>query len=452
MIRSKKVGFLLIALGLLVPLAAAAHDSGSCITSMSASLDSAVLIKADATEDTVISSPTPILLVGDEGELKGTVSITPNIDGPFTSVRVTLSNISFTTFADCATGSIAGNPSSLTGLVITFEEDDDDEGDDPDEDVTAGSPVTLEIEFEPEDGLTPDGAGCFTGDFVADPSVAFSAELEDDAGEEEDLELSGTVTAVGSDTFDLDVNGDGTADNTITTDGTTVFKDPLTGLSSLAVGDLVEVEVDVQPDGTLLATEVELLFDESGEGGATGRIACVVEASPASSLNLVFAASAPDHPFPSTTLQVNITDTTKFKVNNGNIDTTGFVFDAEHLSPAQRLTAAGTPVSSVPAVQVDATKLILKLQMLDGMLVDGSVDVTAGTFQINITSASNVLLTEPLTVKVFPMTRLVGRLRDISNLNTTDTYRVTGLLMESSADGTLTFLAKKVKKVTGNAP
>src|SRR3990172_6159219 len=203
MIRSKKVGFLLIALGLLVPLAAAASDSGSCIVSMSASLDSAVLIKADATEDAVISSPTPITLTGDEGELKGVVSVIPNIDGPFTSVRVTLSNISFSTFADCATGAIAGNPATLTDLVIAIEEDDDDESDDTDEDITPDSPISLEIEFEPGDGLESDGAGCFTGTFLSDPSDAFEAELEDDAGEEEDLELSGTVTAVGSSTFDL---------------------------------------------------------------------------------------------------------------------------------------------------------------------------------------------------------------------------------------------------------
>lgn len=450
MISSKKAGFLVVVLGLLVPLAAAAHSSGSCIALMSASLDSAVLIKADATEDTVISSPTPILLVGDEGELKGTVSITQNIDGPFTSIRVTLSGISFSTFADCATGSIAGNPSTLTDLAIAIEEDDDDDSDDPDEDITPGSPVSLEIEFEPEDGLESDSAGCFTGTFVSDPSVAFEAELEDDAGEEEDLELSGAVTAQpgagGAGTFDLDVNGDGIADFTITTDGTTVFKDPLTALSDLTGGELVEAEVDVQPDGMLHATEVELLFDDEGAGGATGRIACVVESSPASSITLVFAPSAPDHPFPSTTLQVNITDSTKYKVNKGNINTSGFVFNRENLSPGQRLTAAGTPVSGGDPPQVDATKLILKLQMVDGML-DGSVNSGAGTFQLTITSASDVLLTEPITVKVFPMTKFVGRLRNISNLNTTDTYRVTGLLMRNSTDGTLTLLAKKVKKV-----
>ena len=84
--------------------------------------------------------------------------------------------------------------------------------------------------------------------------------------------------------------------------------------------------------------------------------------------------------------------------------------------------------------------------------MDGSVNASGGTFELTITSASDVLLTEPLTVKVFPMTKFVGRLRNINNLNTTDTYRVTGLLMQSSADGTLTLLAKKVKKVTGNAP
>src|SRR3972149_2048321 len=160
MISGKKVGFLVVVIGLLGPLAAAAHNSGSCIASMSASLDSAVLIAADSSEQTVISSPTPLLLVGDEDELKGVVSITPTTAGPFTSVRVTLSNISFSTFADCATGAITANPSTLTDLVIAIEEDDDN---DDTEEITPGSPVSLEIKFSPEDGLVSDGGGGVPG-------------------------------------------------------------------------------------------------------------------------------------------------------------------------------------------------------------------------------------------------------------------------------------------------
>ena len=454
MISSKKVGFLVVVLGLLVPLAAAASDSGSCIASMSASLDSAVLIAADSSEETVISSPTPLLLVGDEGELKGVVSITPTTAGPFTSVRVTLSNISFSTFADCATGAITANPSTLTDLVIAIEEDDDDDSDDPDEDITPGSPVSLEIEFEPEDGLVSDGAGCFTGDFVSDPASAFEAELEDDANEEEDLELAGTVVSIASPEFDLDVNGDGTADYTIHTDGTTQFEDPLTGLSGLAAGDLVKVEVETQPDGMLHATEVELLFDESGDGGATGRIACVDSSTGATTVTMVFAPSTPDHDFPPVTLTVNLTGGTNFKVNRGNINTSGFDFDASNLSPGQRVTAAGATASG-SAPEVDANKVILKLQEVNGMLVGGSVDTGAGTFELTITSASDVLLTAPITIKVSLQTKFTGKLRDLSSLNTTDTYQIKGLLMRDPAGTESTdvvFLAKKVKKKTGNAP
>src|SRR3972149_2518378 len=178
MISGKKVGFLVVVIGLLVPLAAAAHNSGSCIASMSASLDSAVLIAADSSEQTVISSPTPLLLVGDEDELKGVVSITPTTAGPFTSVRVTLSNISFSTFADCATG--AATPSPRTALVIDIEEADADDSDAP-EDITPGSPVSLEIEFEPEDGLVSDGAGCFPGDLVGGPPRALRTQLAEEA-------------------------------------------------------------------------------------------------------------------------------------------------------------------------------------------------------------------------------------------------------------------------------
>jgi len=452
MISSKKVGFLVVVLGLLVPLAAAASDSGSCIASMSASLDSAVLLSG-STEVTVISSPTPLLLVGDEDDLKGVVSVTIPGGSPtsFDHVRLTLSNISFSTFADCATGAITANPSTLTDLVIEFEEDDEN---DDTEEITPGSPVSLEIKFSPEDGLVSDGAGCFTGDFVADPADAFEAEIEDDAGEEEDLELAGTVVSIASPEFDLDVNGDGTADYTIHTDGTTQFEDPLTGLSGLAAGDLVKVEVETQPDGMLHATEVELLFDESGDGGATGRIACVDSSTGATTVTMVFAPSTPDHDFPPVTLTVNLTGGTKFKVNRGNINTSGFDFDASNLSPGQRVTAAGATASG-SAPEVDANKVILKLQEVNGMLVGGSVDTGAGTFELTITSASDVLLTAPITIKVSLQTKFTGKLRDLSSLNTTDTYQIKGLLMRDPAGTESTdvvFLAKKVKKKTGNAP
>lgn len=453
MTSSKKVGYLVVVLGLLVPLAAAANgngsgDSGTCIASMSASLESAVLISG-STEVTVISSPTPILLVGDEDDLKGVVSVTIPADSPVTSfdhVRITLSGISFSTFADCVTGSLPGNPDTLTDLVIEFEEDDED---DDTEEITPGQPVSLELKFEPEDGLMPDGAGCFTGNFVADPAPAFEAEIEDDENEEEDLELSGSVVSVGSSDFVLDVNG---TQYTITVDSNTEFEDPLTGLSGLAAGDLVKAEVDTQPDGTLLATEVELLFDESEDNGSTGRIACVDSSSgPAGSITLVFAPSNPDHAFPALTLTVNLSGSTNFRVNRGNINTSGFTFDASNLSPGQRITAAGSTVSG-SAPEVDASNLILKLQQVDGMLVAGSVNTTARTFELRITSASDVLLTEPVLVQTSVNTRFAGKIRDLSGLNTTDTYQIKGLLMKNSANGTVTFLAKKIKRKTGNAP
>lgn len=453
MISNKKAVFLVVAIALLVPLAAAASDSGSCIASMSASLDSAVLINdAGPTEVTVVSSPTPILLVGDEGELKGEIgNLTVPAGSPTTydHVRVTLSSIHFNTFEGCTTGGFDGNPSTLTDLVIDL---DDDEGDGVEE-IVPEAPFSLEIEFSAADGLVSDGAGCFTGEFVADPAPAFEADLEDDAGEEEDLELSGVVGTISDPTFELDVNNDGTPDYVITTDGSTQWDDPLTGIGSLGTGDLVEVEVIVQADGTVLATEVELLFDEDAtEGGATGRIACVDDSSSeAGFITLVFAPSNPDMAFPAATVQVNLNGSTKYKVNKGNINISCCTFDASHLSPGQRITAAGTPVGGGTA-EIDATKLILKLQQLNGMVVDGSVDTSAGTFQLMVTSASDVLLTEPLLVQTSPQTRFAGKVRNLGGLNTTDTYQIKGILIQNSNDGTLTFLAKKIKKQTGNAP
>ena len=134
-----------------------------------------------------------------------------------------------------------------------------------------------------------------------------------------------------------------------------------------------------------------------------------------------------------------------------NLTPGGFAFDDYPLAVGQRVTAAGTPFTGGDVVELQASKVILKLQEFEGTVVEGSVDLTGGTFQINITSPSNALLTTPLTVKTSLMTRFGGRLRDLSGLNTTDTYRIRGLLMLDKAtwDPTaqVTLLAKSVKRM-----
>src|SRR3989338_7041996 len=426
MVGTKRLIRWALAVILLAPLAAAAsgggsNDSGSCVAWMNASLDSAVLVAADLSEQTVVSSPTPLVFVGDEGELKASFTVTPSTAGPFASVRLSLSGISFTTFAACDTGTLPGNPAALSNVVVAFDEADESDGI---EEVTAGQPVSLEIRLDVATGLESDGAGCITGNFVADPTPAFEAELEDDLDNEEDLEFSGAIVSLGTSDFVVDVNG---TQVTGLVDANTEF-DNIAGLGDLAAGGLVKVEADVQADGSYLASEVERLYDESVGTGATGRIACVDADSSANELTLVFAPAVPDQPFAATSLVVNLSGLTKFKVNTGNIDISGFDFDASNLSPGQRVTAAGTTViiptlkggpSAAAAPQVAATKLILKLQEVEGTLMPGTVNPSTGTFQLNV-----------------------------SSLNDTDTYLVKGLLVRSGPTRSeVIFIAKKVKPV-----
>jgi len=265
-------------------------------------------------------------------------------------------------------------------------------------------------------------------------------------------ELTGTVVTVGSSSFELDVDGDGTADHTINVDSNTQFEG-VADLSGLEPGDLVRVSVE-DPDATdLLAEEVELLFDEDEDGGVTGRIACVDPTSgEATAIHLVFAPSTPDHAFPALTIQVNLQGGTKYKVNKGNIDISGFTFDASNLSPGQRVTAAGAPFTGGDVVEVDANKVILKLQELEGTVEPGSVNTSTGTFQINITSASMDLVASPLTIETDNRTRFTGKVRNVGGLDDTGAtnYRIKGLLLRDPAGSdasAVIFIAKKVKKV-----
>jgi len=85
---------------------------------------------------------------------------------------------------------------------------------------------------------------------------------------------------------------------------------------------------------------------------------------------------------------------------------------------------------------------------VEGALMPGTVNPSTGTFQLNVTSASGVLLSGPVEVDTGPMTRFGGGLRNVSSLNDTDTYLVKGLLVRSGPTRSeVIFIAKKVKTV-----
>ena len=67
---------------------------------------------------------------------------------------------------------------------------------------------------------------------------------------EEEMHVSGQVTAVGANSFTI-------GDSVISVDARTEFEDGLQSLADLKVGDFVLAEVVRQADGSLLAEEVK---------------------------------------------------------------------------------------------------------------------------------------------------------------------------------------------------
>ncbi len=139
--------------------------------------------------------------------------------------------------------------------------------------VTDGTLTALVIDFNLTASLSDGGPG----KVLLDPAVVAGDDDEDDDGEEDEIEVGefhGTVVSVNVDagTFVVEVtarqhHGQDPAvvgQVTVAVNAETEFED-VDGLGSLAEGQEVEVEGNLQADGSILASEVELKGADSDE-------------------------------------------------------------------------------------------------------------------------------------------------------------------------------------------
>ncbi len=246
--------------------------------------------------------------------------------------------------------------------------------------VTATSNSVLNFDLDLAASVTLNGSPTITSATVAPKFTATTATAnpggeDDDSGEIDDAH--GSVTAITAPNFTIQ-----TKSSTITfaTDANTKFKDGLTQLSDLKVGDIVEVDGTTKSDGTKLATKVER---EGGQGGdeAEGVISAVT-GSPATSITIAHQVSSSTTT--ATTIDITINASTVFSARPDKLNITAPAFDATHIGKGQRVeadaAAAGTPLV--------ATKLKLREQGIVGTVAAAPAPTnSAFTLTIDPTSA-----------------------------------------------------------------
>jgi hypothetical protein len=154
---------------------------------------------------------------------------------------------------------------------------------------------------------------------------------DDENGEMDDVH--GKVTAIAAPKFTVQTNAGASID--FTTDANTRFKDGLTQLSDLKVGDIVEVDATTQAEGTHLATKVEREGGEAGEE-AEGLIQKID--NPLTTITIVHQLDSTNSATPPTTVGITVNASTAYSVRADKLSVTG-TFDATHIGPGQRIEA-----------------------------------------------------------------------------------------------------------------
>lgn len=288
-----------------------------------------------------------------------TLTVTNVPPGTYSGATVTVSNPEVVVLTGSPPAP-AKVPATLTSGTVT---------------VSFASPITfgpnsnsvLNLDLDLAASVTLNGnpitSATVTPAFTATASTV-AVNVNDDEDEIDDLH--GSVKAINAPNFTITTQS---GDVTFVTNSSTRFKDGLTQLSDLKVGAIVEVDADMQANGTLLATKVELEGEREGDE-VEGIISDVTSSGTppvATKITIIHQVDSDgSSSIAPLTVDVTINNNTRFSVRTDKLTlTTVPAFDAAHIGKGQRVEADASSVSSPPIV---ADRLKLREQAIIGTI------------------------------------------------------------------------------------
>jgi Domain of unknown function (DUF5666) len=208
------------------------------------------------------------------------------------------------------------------------------------------------------------------------PPAGNEGNEDDDNGELEDVH--GSVKSISAPNFTITTKS---TDITFATDANTRFRDGITQLSDLKVGDIVEVDGITKSDGSHLATKVER------EGGQNGEeVEGLVSAldNPLTKITIIHQEDSTGTSNSPVTVDVAVNSSTVFSVRTDKLNITAPAFDATHIGAGQRIEADSNG-NTAPLL---ATKVKLREQALIGTVASTPAPTSSGfTLTLSPTSA-----------------------------------------------------------------
>ena len=262
----------------------------------------------------------------------------------------------------------------------------------------------LHMDFDLRQSLQVDGTGQITG--VVDPHIDIKAvRASDDDGKITDL--SGGLVSVNVSGNSFVIQRVGGFQITVDVNSQTQFNGTWS-LSNLAAPAFVSVEGTVQADGSILASEVEVI--STSHAFVSGRILAVSPASgPVQQVTLFVGEEMPaisSIPVDSV-VTLDLSQVTDYRICFFDNWFTNMLFNNSSLVVGQRIFVGGGYDGTTFTPQV----VSLRRQGVVGSLVQGSVNITSGnhgSFQLQNNYLLGYVLGAPLTVQTGDGTNFIN--------------------------------------------
>jgi len=305
--------------------------------------------------------------------------------------------------------------------------------------VSANGLAGMHMHFDLRSSLLTNAQGDITS---VSPMITFRAlQLPNDPDAQVD-ELRGSVASVSApNSFVLQRVGG--RQFTIDVNAQTDFEGVASSINNLPVGALVEVSGKVQQDGSILADAVEsYTTDREFLGGIVLNV--TPSSGQANGLTLLVRDQIPVVQGISvgSTANVAIDSTTVFDIYHLEIPIASLLFNRSMLVLGQTVGVGGTVDNSTNPPTLDARRIVLHRQGLDGHAVPNSINVNQGTFQLQNNGFWGYLLQAPLNVQTTPFTRFIN-VSGLSAITPAMQLRVTGLLLRDG-NGNAVLVAGRV--------
>jgi hypothetical protein len=309
--------------------------------------------------------------------------------------------------------------------------------------VSSGGLAGLHFDFDLRDSILVDGTGQITG--VINPVIKVRPIAQSDPDAEVN-DLRGGLVSVNTTANSFVLQRIGGRQITIDVNASTKFSGNFT-LATLPNPSIIEVDGDVQADGSVLAESVEVVSTD--KAFVSGRIVAANPTSgPVQTVTLLVGEELPDVPgIPVGTVStLNVSQVTNYSIRLIDNWFTSFVFNNTTLVAGQRIAIGGTIDPATNAFV--PSRIILRRQGVAGDLVLNSVIINnnnAGSFQLQNNRMLGYVLGAPLSVQTSNSTKFtnlsgLAAIQSGSNMSLA-TY---GLMLKDPISGNPTMYAHRI--------